>query len=67
MNKELKLKSVTQKKKPSYKHGDAHKKFANILNQDIMMVIIVNWYPIKVKSPKLKDGEMEEAHNMNLP
>ncbi|WP_423219614.1 hypothetical protein [Clostridium butyricum] len=34
MNKELKLKSVTQKKKPSYKHGDAHKKFANILNQD---------------------------------
>ena len=34
MNKDLQIRSVTQKKKPNYKHGHAHKKFANLLNQN---------------------------------
>ena len=34
MNKELQIKSVTQKKKPNYKHGYEHKKFANLINQN---------------------------------
>ncbi len=34
MNKDLQIRSVTQKKKPNYKHWNAHEKFANLINQN---------------------------------
>ena len=34
MNKELGLKSIVRRKKPDYRHGEIHKKFDNLLNQD---------------------------------
>ena len=34
MNQQLNLKSITRKRKPNYKYGEAHKTFDNILNQN---------------------------------
>ena len=34
MNQEMGLRSITRRKKPDYRHGEAHKKFDNLLKQD---------------------------------
>ncbi len=36
MNTDLKIYSIVRKKKPSYRHGKAYKKFPNLLNQDFV-------------------------------